>query len=155
MRGRNHDEQASGVMPILLKTKPTFVRSQTTRISIAQVIVAPMPTAAPLIAAMIGFFAVVNREHDLTTGITNAFFYLGVAESFAHIVHRRFERLVEAEDVTFTREIHTSAECAAGTGNNHGADAVILAGSVEGSDQFIGHLNRKGIHLLGAIESKS
>ena len=55
MRGRNQDEQASGVMPILLKTKPTRAVSATNRISMAQSMVAPIPTAAPFTAAMTGF----------------------------------------------------------------------------------------------------
>ncbi len=42
-------------MPILLKTNPTRVFSQANRISMAHVMVAPMPTAAPLIAPMMGF----------------------------------------------------------------------------------------------------
>ena len=55
IRGRNQVEQASGVMPILLNTKPTRAFSETSRISIAQVMVAPMPTAAPWMAAITGF----------------------------------------------------------------------------------------------------
>ena len=42
-------------MPILLKTKPTLALVETRRMSMAQVMVAPTPTAAPLIAAMTGF----------------------------------------------------------------------------------------------------
>ena len=55
MRGRNHDEHASGTMPILPNTKPMRALSDARRMSIASVIVAPMPTAAPLIAPMTGF----------------------------------------------------------------------------------------------------
>src|SRR3546814_7304954 len=55
MRGRNQVEAASGVTPILPKTKPMRAFSEASRMSIAQVIVAPMPTAAPLIAPITGF----------------------------------------------------------------------------------------------------
>ena len=55
MRGKNQLEQASGVIPILLNTKPMRACSEARRISIAQVMVAPMPTAAPLMAAITGF----------------------------------------------------------------------------------------------------
>ena len=42
-------------MPILLNTKPTRALSEAKRMSMAQVMVAPMPTAAPLMAPMMGF----------------------------------------------------------------------------------------------------
>jgi len=41
--------------PILPKTKPIRVFSEAKRISIASVSVAPIPTAAPFIAAITGF----------------------------------------------------------------------------------------------------
>ena len=49
------EHRASGVMPILLNTKPIRACSEARRISMAQVMVAPIPTAAPLIAAITGF----------------------------------------------------------------------------------------------------
>ena len=55
-RGKNHDEHASGTMPRFAKTKPNFAFVLAKRISIGNVIVAPTPTAAPLMAAMTGFF---------------------------------------------------------------------------------------------------
>ena len=54
MRGRNQVEQASGTMPSRPNTKPMRAFSDAMRTSIGSVIVAPMPTAAPLIAAMTG-----------------------------------------------------------------------------------------------------
>ena len=54
-RGKNHDEQASGTMPRRVKTKPMRAADDANRTSMGNVIVAPMPTAAPLIAAMTGF----------------------------------------------------------------------------------------------------
>ena len=47
-------DAASGVIPIRPKTKPIRAFSEAIRTSIAQVIVAPMPTAGPLIAAITG-----------------------------------------------------------------------------------------------------
>ena len=52
MRGRNQVEQASGTIPSRLKTKPMRACSDASRISAARVMVAPIPTAAPLIAAL-------------------------------------------------------------------------------------------------------
>ena len=54
MRGRKHDEQASGTMPSRPKTKPMRAFVEASRRSMASVIVAPMPTAGPLIAAITG-----------------------------------------------------------------------------------------------------
>ncbi len=54
MRGRNHDEAASGTMPSRPKTKPMRALSEASRTSMGRVIVAPMPTAAPLIAPITG-----------------------------------------------------------------------------------------------------
>ena len=53
--GRNQLEHASGVIPILPNTNPIFAFVEAIRASMASVIVAPIPTAAPLIAAMTGF----------------------------------------------------------------------------------------------------
>ena len=53
-RGRNQVEQASGTMPILLKTKPIRAFVDAILKSMARVMVAPIPTAAPLIAAITG-----------------------------------------------------------------------------------------------------
>ena len=55
MRERNQEEVASGVMPMRPKTRPILPFVETRRASIGRVIVAPMPTAAPLMAAMTGF----------------------------------------------------------------------------------------------------
>ena len=54
MRGKNHDEHASGTIPRRVNTKPIFAELEIRRISIANVMVAPIPTAGPLIAPMIG-----------------------------------------------------------------------------------------------------
>ena len=54
IRGRNHVEAASGTMPSRPKTKPIRALVEAIRMSIASVIVAPMPTAGPLIAAITG-----------------------------------------------------------------------------------------------------
>ena len=53
-RGRNQDEQASGTIPRRAKTKPKRADSLAKRTSIGKVIVAPTPTAGPLIAAITG-----------------------------------------------------------------------------------------------------
>ena len=54
-RGRNQLEHASGTMPRRANTKPKRATSAARRMSIASVIVTPMPTAGPFTAAMTGF----------------------------------------------------------------------------------------------------
>ena len=64
MRGRNQLEHASGTMPMRPNTKPMRAFSDARRMSIGSVIVAPMPTAAPLIAPITGF---LQLKMDSTT----------------------------------------------------------------------------------------
>jgi hypothetical protein len=54
-RGRNQLDAASGVMPRRENTKPKRAALDASRMSIGSCIVAPMPTAAPLIAPITGF----------------------------------------------------------------------------------------------------
>jgi len=54
-RGRNQHEPASIAMPRLLKTKPTRAALDIRLRSMGKHMVMPTPTAAPLIAATIGF----------------------------------------------------------------------------------------------------
>ena len=54
MRGRNQDDAASGTIPSRPNTKPIRARSEASRTSMGRVMVAPMPTAAPLIAPITG-----------------------------------------------------------------------------------------------------
>lgn len=54
-RGRKYDEHASMMMPRLEKTNPIFAGAYATRILAGRHMVMPTPTAAPLIAAMVGF----------------------------------------------------------------------------------------------------
>ena len=61
-RGRNQLEQASGTIPRRAKTKPIFASSAASRTSIASVIVAPTPTAGPLIAPITGFLQLKMRS---------------------------------------------------------------------------------------------
>ena len=53
-RGRNQLEHASGTIPRRANTKPMRASSEARRMSIGSVIVAPTPTAGPLIAAITG-----------------------------------------------------------------------------------------------------
>ena len=53
-RGKNQLEQASGMIPRRANTKPMRASSAARRTSIGSVIVAPTPTAGPLIAAITG-----------------------------------------------------------------------------------------------------
>ena len=53
-RGKNQLEHASGMIPRRANTKPMRASSAARRMSIGSVIVAPTPTAGPLIAAITG-----------------------------------------------------------------------------------------------------
>ena len=61
-RGKNQLEQASGVIPRRLNTKPIRACSLARRMSIGSSIVAPMPTAGPLMAAITGFRQLKMRK---------------------------------------------------------------------------------------------
>ena len=61
-RGKNQLEQASGTIPRRAKTKPIFASSAARRTSMGSVIVAPTPTAGPLMAAITGFFESNTRS---------------------------------------------------------------------------------------------
>jgi hypothetical protein len=50
----------SGTIPLLRNTKPIFVSSCTILMSMAKVIVIPIPTAVPLMAAINGFLQAKN-----------------------------------------------------------------------------------------------
>ncbi len=53
-RGRNQLDAASGTIPRRAKTKPILAVSAARRMSMARVMVMPMPTAGPLMAAITG-----------------------------------------------------------------------------------------------------
>ena len=61
-RGRYHDEAASSVMPRRANTKPKRAAVDAMRMSIGSCIVTPIPTAAPLMAPMIGFRLLYMRK---------------------------------------------------------------------------------------------
>ena len=61
-RGRNQLDAASGTMPRAAKTNPNRALSLARRMSIGRVIVAPMPTAGPLMAAMTGLVSSKMRS---------------------------------------------------------------------------------------------
>ena len=63
--GRNHVLHASGTTPRRANTKPIFASVEASRTSIGSVSVMPNPTAAPLMAAMTGFF--MSKIRSVTT----------------------------------------------------------------------------------------
>ncbi len=62
-RGKNQLEQASGTIPRRANTNPIRASSAARRMSIGRVMVAPTPTAGPLIAAITGLRH-SNRRSD-------------------------------------------------------------------------------------------
>ena len=56
-RGKNQVLHASGTTPRRLNTKPIRAADEARRMSMGRVMVAPKPTAGPLIAAITGFLS--------------------------------------------------------------------------------------------------
>ena len=61
-RGRNQLDAASGTMPRRAKTNPKRADAPAMRTSMGSVIVAPTPTAGPLIAAITGTVRAAKRS---------------------------------------------------------------------------------------------
>ena len=124
-RGRNQLEAASGTMPRRANTKPMRASSAARRMSIGSVIVAPTPTAGPLIAAITGL---VEREH--------------AQRELAAVVAR--DRLGESagavvEGLAAAGEVGPGAEAAAGAGDDDRADVVVGVGLIERLDELAAH----------------
>ena len=106
MRGRNHVEAASGTMPSRPKTKPIRALVEASRMSIASVIVAPMPTAAPLIAAITGLGSSWIARVTLPPVSRTPCSMSGSSQPVTEVRGRRGEGLVEPEDVAVGGEVH-------------------------------------------------
>ena len=84
--GKNQLEAASGTIPRFANTKPNLASSDAILTSIGSNIVAPIPTASPLIAAIRGFFdlkslRVKTPPASLTTFFSDFFFSVQSKES--------------------------------------------------------------------------
>ena len=122
IRGRNQDDAASGTMPSRPKTKPIRAVVEASRRSMASVMVAPMPTAAPLIAAMTGLGSAWIASVTLPPVSRIAVVRLEVG---AQLLGRRPQRLVEPEHVAVGGQVHPGAERPAGAGDDDRADRVV------------------------------
>ena len=116
-RGRNQLEHASGTIPRRTKTNPIRVSSAAIRTSIGSVMVAPMPTAAPLMAAITGLVRSKIRSVSrppLSRGNESG---------------SSCSRLVNVSPAAL--EVGAGAEGAAGTGHDHRPHLVVRVGPVE------------------------
>jgi len=91
--------------PILPNTKPIRAFSDASRTSIASVIVAPMPTAAPLIAPITGFLQAKILSVTRSASVADAVKNFGIIQPPIHVLERRTQRLVQAEHVARSREV--------------------------------------------------
>ena len=93
----------------------------------ARVIVAPMPTAAPLIAAITGlgraWMARVTRPPVSRTPSA----YAGSSKRSRIDSGVGSSGLVEAEDVALGRQVHAGAERTPGAGDHDGTHGVVAA----------------------------
>ena len=60
--------------------------------------------------------------------------------------------LGQAENVAAGGQIHAGAECLAGTGHDNGADLGVVIHAREKVDQFLGHFDGEGIHLIRPVQ---
>jgi hypothetical protein len=145
-RGRNHARKAaSGVMPRRAKTKPKRACVEARRTSMGSCIVAPMPTAAPLIAPITGLRLREDAQRHLPAAV--AVDPIGAA-GFAQLL----APLGVVEGVARGREVGPGAEGAARAGDDHRAHGVIGVGEVEGGDELVAHARGEGVELLGPVQ---
>ena len=123
-RGRNQLEHASGTIPRRAKTNPIRASSAARRMSIGSVIVAPTPTAGPLIAAITGLV------HSNTRSMKRPPPSRGTRRRSLALPRPVIERLAAA------RQVGAGAEPAAGAGDDHHPDLVVGVGAVERLDQL-------------------
>ena len=145
-RGRNQLEQASGTMPRRANTKPMRASSAARRTSIGSVIVAPTPTAGPLIAPITGLVEAKIAQRELPAVVAR------------HVaVGRRQQRglggaRAVVEGLAAGGEIGAGAVAATGAGHDDRAHVVVGVGLVEGLDQLAAHRRRPRVQPLGAVE---
>ena len=137
-RGRNQLEQASGMIPRRANTKPMRACSEARRTSIGRVIVAPTPTAGPLMAAITGLVRVEDPQRQFAAVVAGD--------------RVRLAALAVVEGLTAAAEVGAGAESAAGAGDDHGVDVVVGVGAVEGLHQLAAHLPGPRVQAVGAVE---
>ena len=111
-RGRNQLEHASGTIPRRTNTNPIRAVSDASRTSIGSVIVAPIPTAGPLIAAITGLV------HSKIRSVSRPPLSRGDSG-----LRPRGSRLVNVSLAAL--EVGAGAEPAAGAGDDHRAHLVV------------------------------
>ena len=130
-RGRIQVLESSVTTPRRTNRKPSFASFAAIRMSYCSGRVMPTPTAAPLIAAMIG----------LRTSQGSILATRGRSCPFA-----RRERVAAA------LQIRARAERAAGAGHDHRAHRVVAVAAHQVLVQLDAHLRGVGVHALGPIE---
>src|SRR5712664_3916641 len=112
-----------------MKSIPKRAFSEATITSKGRIMVMPMPTAAPLTAAMSGFDSRTRRTQSSPAGIAPL-------------------------DAGLEGELHVGAgtERAPGAGHDDRADGPVAVRPPDGVRLLDGHLRRPGVQLLRAIE---
>ena len=151
MRGRNQVDAASGTMPSRPKTKPIRAFVEASRRSIASVIVAPIPTAGPLIAAITGFGSAWIASVTLPP-------VSRTPSSYGASVVRRPElgRASVASDSSRPKtlplggEVHAGAERPPGAGDHDRPDVVVARVGAEDLLQLARHRQVERVELRRA-----
>ena len=136
-RGRNQHEPASIAMPRLLNTKPMRAALDIRRTSIGRHMVMPTPTAAPLIAATIGF-----RQLKIAKVIESlASRFCGLLPSF------------HTWKAPLPPEMSAPAQKARPAPvTTIGAHLIHRIHALEEVDQFLAHHRVEGVELVGPVQ---
>ena len=137
-RGRNQLEQASGMIPRRANTKPMRASSEARRTSIGSVIVAPTPTAGPLMAAITGLVQLKTPQRQFPAVVAGN--------------RVRLAALAVVEGLAPAAEVGTRAEAPAGTRDDDRVDLVVGIGAVEGLPQLQAHLGRPRVQAVRPVE---
>ncbi len=137
-RGRNQLEHASGTIPRRAKTKPILAPSAARRMSIGSVMVAPTPTAGPLMAAITGL--VESKMRRVTMPPPSR----GTSPSAARS---------RQSNVSPPRgEVGARAEAASRAGDDDRTHVVVGVRVVEGVEQLVAHRLGERVESFGPVE---
>jgi hypothetical protein len=144
-------EQASGVMPILPKTKPMrLFRDQ------AHVHGQRHGRADADRRAVDGgdhrFLAIENGQCDAAAGVAHAAWIMSGSSSLSCMsLSVGLQGFIQPEHIAACRQVHAGAEGAPGAGDDDGAHVIVIAGAVEGVTSSLAISTVKAVELLGRL----
>ena len=126
------------MMPRRANTKPMRASSAARRTSIGSVIVAPTPTAGPLIAAITGF--VDSKIRSVSS------------PPLSRLAPATLSRLRAVERVAAAAQVRARAEAPAGAGDDDRAHVVVRVREIERRAQLCAHLRGPRVQPLGSVQ---